>query len=369
MLAAAVPEGIRKSYERLCELYVQGILCYDLHTVVGDMARLLTEPALRERFLSFYDGTVTFTHVSGEREKTITVGSWEDLQTAIPSARVWRLRLRSGRDPIPFDGMLTSLLRWARAEGLLAGQGDRMRDRPRTWFRNYVAHGAGYHLRQPCLQLDLARVLARQAEQDGLAAGARGECLRQEGRERGVARLRLAEDDQLAPGFNGPRKFENRGAAWRVGGHVPRHTQRSLISQLMCLVGGLAPHLRVQPTPGLSHGLREDPEDKGTDNPGNGKDGDCPGRDPEAQRPESQHLTYRDKTRRCRPLKRRQAGPTGANLAMLIVDEPPGRGNTAGETRSPGCAHSGRSDRCSARHVACPVRLALQRTTTWSAAS
>jgi hypothetical protein len=54
----------------------------------------------------------------------------------------------SGHEPVRFNGMLKSLLRWARAEGLLAGQGDRMRDEPRAWFRNYVAHPS-YHLYDP----------------------------------------------------------------------------------------------------------------------------------------------------------------------------------------------------------------------------
>lgn len=43
---------------------------------------------------------------------------------------------------------MASLLKWARAEGLLAGQGDRMRNGVRKRFRNRVAHPA-YHLEGP----------------------------------------------------------------------------------------------------------------------------------------------------------------------------------------------------------------------------
>jgi hypothetical protein len=57
-----VPEGTRKSFERLRTLYAYGVLCYDLYTVAGDLARLVIEQALRERFLPFYDETVTFVH-------------------------------------------------------------------------------------------------------------------------------------------------------------------------------------------------------------------------------------------------------------------------------------------------------------------
>jgi DNA-binding XRE family transcriptional regulator len=53
----------------------------------------------------------------------------------------WKLQPTSGRPAFRFDGMLTSLLAWARAEKLLAGQRDRLRDRPRVNLRNFVAHG------------------------------------------------------------------------------------------------------------------------------------------------------------------------------------------------------------------------------------
>jgi hypothetical protein len=47
-----------------------------------------------------------------------------------------------------FTGGLASLLRWARAEGLLTGQGDRMRDVIRKRSRDRVAHPE-YHLQMP----------------------------------------------------------------------------------------------------------------------------------------------------------------------------------------------------------------------------
>jgi hypothetical protein len=44
-------------------------LCYDLYTVAGDQARVVIEPALRERFLPFYGRTATFIDAGGaERE-------------------------------------------------------------------------------------------------------------------------------------------------------------------------------------------------------------------------------------------------------------------------------------------------------------
>ncbi len=162
-LAEQVPESTRKSFERLRTLYAYGVLCYDLYTVAGDLARLVIEQALRERFLPFYNGAVTFVHDRDDSERVISAQNWEELRAAIPAGQ-WRLRLRSGHEPVRFNGMLKSLLRWARAEGLLAGQGDRMRDEPRAWFRNYVAHPS-YHLDDPGRAewaiADLAQIINR----------------------------------------------------------------------------------------------------------------------------------------------------------------------------------------------------------------
>jgi len=147
-LSEQVPEGTRQSFERPRTLYAYGVLCYDLYTVAGDLARLVSEQAIRERLLPFYNGTVTFVHDRDGGDSVISARHWDEFQAALPPSRQWRLRLRGGREPVRFNGMLTSLLRWARAEGLLAGQGDRMRDEPRACFGNYVAHPS-YHLYDP----------------------------------------------------------------------------------------------------------------------------------------------------------------------------------------------------------------------------
>jgi hypothetical protein len=168
-LAEQVPETTRSSFDRLRTIYTYGILCYDLYTVAGDQARLILEQALRERFLPFYSGTVTFADANKE-DHDIPADKFSDLFDALrKDGRLrrphrWRLKLRSGKDPIYFDGMLDSLLRWARAEGLLGGQRDRVRDRSRLWFRNYVAHPT-YHLQDAGHAMrainDLAHIINR----------------------------------------------------------------------------------------------------------------------------------------------------------------------------------------------------------------
>lgn len=83
-------------------------------------AWLPSEQALRERFLPFYGGTVTFVDGQG-REHEVTPGRFSDLfdrdNPLVKSS--WRLKLLSGRRPIRFNGMLASLLQWAREERLL----------------------------------------------------------------------------------------------------------------------------------------------------------------------------------------------------------------------------------------------------------
>lgn len=152
-ISAQVPETTRLSFERVRTIYSYGVLCYDLYTVAGDQAKLAVEQALRDRFLSFYSSTVPF--IDRDRQlQSITADSyeafWQELHSdgRLFKPKSWKLQPVSGRAPFRFDGMLDSLLKWARAEDLLAGQRDRLRDRPRVRLRNLVAH-ATYHLDMP----------------------------------------------------------------------------------------------------------------------------------------------------------------------------------------------------------------------------
>jgi hypothetical protein len=152
-LTVQAPETTRLSFERVRTIYSYGVLCYELYTVAGDQARLTTEQALRDRFLPFYNGVVPFTDAKGAPQ-SIAAASWQEFfkelnsEDRLRKPKSWKLQPTSGRPAFRFDGMLTSLLGWARAERLLAGQRDRLRDRPRVDLRNFVAHGT-YHLAMP----------------------------------------------------------------------------------------------------------------------------------------------------------------------------------------------------------------------------
>lgn len=143
-----VPDTTRASYDRVRAIYSYGVFCYDLYTVAGNQARLVAEQALRERFLPFYGGTVTFVDRRGVDHQLAPVRFSDLFDRDDPLVRRgWRLKLRSGRS-IEFNGMLASLLRWAREERLLGGQRDRWQDRFRITFRNYAAHSE-YHREMP----------------------------------------------------------------------------------------------------------------------------------------------------------------------------------------------------------------------------
>lgn len=152
-LASNVPARVRTCVERLRTTYVYGVLCYDLFTVAHDQAQLALEFALRERFLEFHGGSAQFRDAVG-RPHDIATSPFTEMQAELrrqagQDDNGWRLVVRRTGDGIRFDGMLDSLLRWAREEELLRGQRNRTRDRLLTGMRDYVAHGAGDHLLMP----------------------------------------------------------------------------------------------------------------------------------------------------------------------------------------------------------------------------
>lgn len=156
-LASSVPESVRKSFERIRKVHSYGVLDYELFTVAHNQAQLVLEHALRERFIEYFGGVVTFVDENGA-EHRLTFTSIEDLRNQLkqrarrsrgarPSP--WRLRIRRTSRLVNFDGMLTGLLTWAREEGLLKGARARFVHKLIVAFRNNVAHHAGYWLLSP----------------------------------------------------------------------------------------------------------------------------------------------------------------------------------------------------------------------------
>jgi hypothetical protein len=122
-LVPAVAASTRGTFERLRSTYAYGILSYEIFTVVHDLVQLVIEQALRDRFMEFHQGVVCFQDATGTvhevRERTFD--ELHDVlhsQNRLRRPQSWRLPLLRTGELIYFDGMLDSLFRWARGEGL-----------------------------------------------------------------------------------------------------------------------------------------------------------------------------------------------------------------------------------------------------------
>jgi hypothetical protein len=159
-----VAEGTRSGFERLRTLHSYGIFCYDTFTVVADLAWLLLEQALRERFLVFYEGVVPLTHSRTREERPLTAATFDIVDDAFRRGGShangkWLLSLSDG-ETMEFRGGMGQLQRWARKEGLLEGQRNKRLDPVHVEMRNAVAHPQ-YHLASPP---DSARTIRDLAE-------------------------------------------------------------------------------------------------------------------------------------------------------------------------------------------------------------
>ncbi|GAA2531650.1 hypothetical protein [Pilimelia columellifera] len=161
-----VAEGTRNSYEHLRTVFAYGVLCYEIYTLVGDHALLVIEQALRDRFVDFHGGTVTFIdHIGAEHH--VAVARYVDVHSFLRANRpprgrqCWRLRLARGATMAFRDGMLHDLRTWARKAGLLRGQRNHGIERALVELRNFVAHPTGYQLYGP---VEAARTLHDLAE-------------------------------------------------------------------------------------------------------------------------------------------------------------------------------------------------------------
>lgn len=165
-LVEGVADSTRAAFERLRRVYAYGVLSYDIFTVVSDAAQLVRERALRDRFMQWSNGSVTFERVSGAGQSmTESISSYDDVFTAAKGAmrrsksgQKWLLKVN--QELIDFNGMLKGLLRWARAAELLRGQRARRIETVQTYLRNFVAHGT-YGVDTP---VDAARSLRDLAE-------------------------------------------------------------------------------------------------------------------------------------------------------------------------------------------------------------
>jgi hypothetical protein len=157
-LVADVPDDTRRAYERLRTVYAHGILCYEIFTVVHDQAVLLLELALGERLLAFYDGEVPL--FMGDTERPFRARRFDEVREALRDRKGeyadCSLRLTDGPPMKKFRGYLSDLFEWARGEGLLHGQRNRLIEHLLVDMRNDAAHPVSDHLIGPP---DTSRIL------------------------------------------------------------------------------------------------------------------------------------------------------------------------------------------------------------------
>lgn len=147
-LAKSVAAGTRDSFERLRTVFAYGVLCYDVYTMVGDQALLIYEQALRDRFMEWCAGTITF-RVTQAPDVSYTVTSYDDVKKCADRMARQRAKLVVATHAIDFNGMLHGLRLWARAAGLLRGRRSRAVEDALAKLRNYVAHPSGHHVDTP----------------------------------------------------------------------------------------------------------------------------------------------------------------------------------------------------------------------------
>ncbi len=163
-LVEEVPDGTRNGFERLRTLHSYGILCYEAFTVANDLAWLLLEQALRERFVSFYDRVIPLELEKDGEKRPLVAPDFAVVDAAFRrggshTKGKWLLPISSG-ETMEFKGSMSHLLKWARREHLLDGQRNKRLDPVYVAMRNSVAH-PHYHLSTPP---DSARTIRDLAE-------------------------------------------------------------------------------------------------------------------------------------------------------------------------------------------------------------
>lgn len=116
---------------------------------------------LRDRFIEVHQGTVVFIDPRTSQEQAVPTSSYEQVAEFTKRHRGWKLRIGTGPETIPFNGMLGGLRAWARYTGLLRGQRNRVIEDAISRLRNYVAHPNSYHLTTPA---DAANTISDLAE-------------------------------------------------------------------------------------------------------------------------------------------------------------------------------------------------------------
>jgi hypothetical protein len=142
-LEPSIPESVRDGFDRIRLFHSYGVLCYELFTATDDLTWVVLEHALRQRFLTFYDGNVPIIDKAAKAD-TFETTDFDTLASAFRrgGSHADRWLLLAPRVKIEMPLTLDPLLRWAHQAGVLNGQVNR-RVQLAVFgdLRNHFAHG------------------------------------------------------------------------------------------------------------------------------------------------------------------------------------------------------------------------------------
>lgn len=145
-LVEAVTESTTQAFARLRDVHAHGVLLYDLYSCVEQLQSFVLEQALRDRFITFYDGEVPFKAKDGS-PAPLRAETFDDVFEAIgkPGGSHKKAKqLELNGTSLNFRGYLRDLIEWARAAGLLRGERNRYRESIWIEMRNHFAHPSGH---------------------------------------------------------------------------------------------------------------------------------------------------------------------------------------------------------------------------------
>lgn len=154
ILVTDVPEPVRRNFERFRTVHTYGVLLYDLFTVVDDFCVFVLEQALGHRLIEHFTGELPLTDPQGGVHR-LKVEWFEEIHDAMYEKGgshhrgKWSLPVTGNRRSFHFTGGFANLIKWARMEGLLRGQGNRQVEKALLDGRNRAAHPTGHHLVGP----------------------------------------------------------------------------------------------------------------------------------------------------------------------------------------------------------------------------
>lgn len=123
-LVEAVPKDTTQTFDRLRDVHTYGVLVYDLYSCVEQLQPFVLEQALRDRFVTFYEGLIPFRAKDGT-PADLKVSSFDQVFEAVGKWNGSHAKTRwidVHGTALNFRGYLPDLLKWARAARLLRGE-------------------------------------------------------------------------------------------------------------------------------------------------------------------------------------------------------------------------------------------------------